>query len=101
MRSIANIPSIDFLHRSPKPRLEPCPRLSEGDQAWTGQCASTNSAAPEVLKIEEADIPEPGPGEVRIAVQAIGLNRADALWRQKLYIEDATLPAGLATRPRA
>jgi NADPH:quinone reductase-like Zn-dependent oxidoreductase len=50
---------------------------------------------PEVLKIEEADIPEPGPGEVRIAVQAIGLNRADALWRQKLYIEDATLPAGL------
>jgi NADPH:quinone reductase-like Zn-dependent oxidoreductase len=50
---------------------------------------------PEVLKIEEADTPGPGPGEVRITVQAIGLNRADALWRQKLYIEDATLPAGL------
>lgn len=50
---------------------------------------------PEVLKIERARTPEPGPGEVRIAVQAIGLNRADALWRQKLYIEDAALPAGL------
>ncbi|MDQ0035628.1 NADPH:quinone reductase-like Zn-dependent oxidoreductase [Variovorax boronicumulans] len=49
----------------------------------------------EVLKIEEAGTPAPGPGEVRVAVQAIGLNRADALWRENLYIEDATLPAGL------
>ncbi|ADU36785.1 zinc-dependent alcohol dehydrogenase family protein [Variovorax paradoxus] len=49
----------------------------------------------EVLKIEEAGTPVPGPGEVRVAVQAIGLNRADALWRENLYIEDATLPAGL------
>ncbi|MET3496662.1 zinc-dependent alcohol dehydrogenase family protein [Variovorax boronicumulans] len=49
----------------------------------------------DVLKVEQAATPAPGPGEVRIAVQAIGLNRADALWRQKLYIEDATLPAGL------
>jgi NADPH:quinone reductase-like Zn-dependent oxidoreductase len=51
--------------------------------------------AAEVLTIEQAETPEPGPGEVRIAVQAIGLNRADALWRQNMYIEDATLPAGL------
>jgi len=49
----------------------------------------------EVLKLDEVAVPAPGIGEVRIAVQAIGLNRADALWRENLYIEDATLPAGL------
>jgi NADPH:quinone reductase-like Zn-dependent oxidoreductase len=49
----------------------------------------------EVLQLEEAPTPAPGAGEVRIAVQAIGLNRADALWRENLYIEEATLPAGL------
>lgn len=49
----------------------------------------------EVLKLEEVATPAPGAGEVRVAVQAIGLNRADALWRENLYIEDATLPAGL------
>jgi NADPH:quinone reductase-like Zn-dependent oxidoreductase len=49
----------------------------------------------DVLKIEQAETPAPGAGEVRIAVQANGLNRADALWREKMYIEDAELPAGL------
>lgn len=49
----------------------------------------------DVLKIEQGETPAPGAGEVRIAVQAIGLNRADALWREKMYIEDAMLPAGL------
>lgn len=49
----------------------------------------------DVLKIERGETPAPAAGEVRIAVQAIGLNRADALWRENMYIEDATLPAGL------
>ncbi len=49
----------------------------------------------DVLKVEQVATPAPGAGEVRIAVQAIGLNWADTLWRQNLYIEDATLPAGL------
>ncbi|MDH6165982.1 NADPH:quinone reductase-like Zn-dependent oxidoreductase [Variovorax boronicumulans] len=49
----------------------------------------------DVLKVEEVPTPAPGTGEVRIAVEAVGLNRADALWRENLYIEDATLPAGL------
>ena len=31
---------------------------------------------PEVLKIEELPIAEPGKGEVRLRVKAIGLNRA-------------------------
>jgi NADPH:quinone reductase-like Zn-dependent oxidoreductase len=48
-----------------------------------------------VLRLEQVTTPEPGAGEVRIAVQAVGLNWADALWRRNAYIEDATLPAGL------
>jgi len=49
----------------------------------------------DVLRVEQVAVPEPGAGEVRIAVQAIGVNRADALWRMNSYIEDATLPSGL------
>ncbi len=50
---------------------------------------------PEVLGTETLPVPEPAAGEVRIAVQAIGLNWADVLWRRRLYIEDAQLPSGL------
>jgi NADPH:quinone reductase-like Zn-dependent oxidoreductase len=50
---------------------------------------------PEVLALEDMPVPVPGPGEVRIAVHAVGLNWADVLWRRRLYIEDAQLPSGL------
>lgn len=50
---------------------------------------------PEVLRIETADIRPPGPGEVQIRVRALGLNRADAMWRSGAYIQAATLPSGL------
>lgn len=49
----------------------------------------------EVLRIVECAARRPGPCEVRIATHAIGLNRADVLWREHLYIEEAALPAGL------
>ncbi len=50
---------------------------------------------PEVLRIENIDIPVPGKGEVQIRVKALGLNRAEALLRQGSYIETPTLPSGL------
>lgn len=50
---------------------------------------------PEVLCIETADPPGPGPDEVRIRVKALGLNRAEALLRRGTYIEAPTLPSGL------
>jgi NADPH:quinone reductase-like Zn-dependent oxidoreductase len=37
------------------------------------------------LKLETAPVPEPGPGEVRIDVRAIGVNYADAVVRMGLY----------------
>jgi len=40
---------------------------------------------PEVLRVAERDVPEPGPGEVRIRVAAAGVNRPDLLQRQGRY----------------
>ena len=51
--------------------------------------------APDVLRIEQVPTPVPGPGEVLLAVEAIGVNRAEALWRMNQYVEEAKLPAGL------
>jgi len=50
---------------------------------------------PEVLEIEDVEVPPAGPGEIRIRTKALGLNRAEALLRRGLYIEAATLPSGL------
>ncbi|TCK22529.1 zinc-dependent alcohol dehydrogenase family protein [Pseudonocardia endophytica] len=52
---------------------------------------------PEVLRIEDLPVRAPGPGEVRIRVDAIGLNRAEVNFRRGTYVEDARLPAGLGT----
>jgi NADPH:quinone reductase-like Zn-dependent oxidoreductase len=50
---------------------------------------------PEVLKIQEEPIPEPGKGEVRLRVKAIGLNRAEVMFRRGRYLESPGLPAKL------
>ena len=50
---------------------------------------------PEVLSIDEVEVPAPGRGEVRIRVKALGLNRAEAMLRSGQYIETATFPSGL------
>ncbi|RMI42224.1 NADPH:quinone reductase [Actinomadura harenae] len=42
---------------------------------------------PEVMRLQDVEIGDPGPGEVRIRVDAIGLNRAEALFRSGQYIE--------------
>ena len=38
---------------------------------------------PEVLAIEQADIPVPGPGQVLIRTEAIGANYVDVLLRRE------------------
>jgi NADPH:quinone reductase len=50
---------------------------------------------PEVLQIDRLDVPPPGNGEVQIAVKALGLNRAEAMFRRGQYLEDPKLPARL------
>lgn len=48
---------------------------------------------PEVLKFEVAPLQAPGKGEVRLRVQAAGLNRAEALFTRGQYLEQPKLPA--------
>ncbi|SFK77757.1 NADPH:quinone reductase [Geodermatophilus ruber] len=55
------------------------------------------TGGPEVLRYEEVTLRAPGPGEVRIRVDAIGLNRAEVNFRRGTYIEQPVLPAGLGT----
>ncbi len=55
----------------------------------------TQAGGPEVLEFIEIEVPAPGPREVRIRVKAIGINRADSMWRNNKYTEPAKFPAGL------
>jgi NADPH2:quinone reductase len=48
---------------------------------------------PEVMRLEDVDVGDPGPGEVRVRHVAVGLNFADTYFRTGLY--PAPLPAGL------
>lgn len=52
---------------------------------------------PEVLRLEHVAIGEPGPGEVLVRVEAIGLNRSEANFRRGAYPLDLPrqLPSGL------
>src|SRR5690606_7179821 len=47
---------------------------------------------PEVLRIEDIEVGDPGPGEVRIRVAAVGLNRAEAMYRSGRYPIKPELP---------
>ncbi len=48
---------------------------------------------PEQLRIEDLEVGEPGPGEVRIRVETIGLNRSEAMFRAGVYLQVPKLPS--------
>lgn len=48
---------------------------------------------PENLKLEQLPTQEPGKGEVRLRVQASGLNRAESMYYHGIYLEQAQLPS--------
>jgi NADPH:quinone reductase-like Zn-dependent oxidoreductase len=48
---------------------------------------------PEVLRIEEVEVPPPGKGEVQIRIKALGLNRAEVMFRTGTYIYEPRFPA--------
>jgi NADPH:quinone reductase-like Zn-dependent oxidoreductase len=50
---------------------------------------------PECLKIEDVPLQQPGKGEVRLRVKAVGLNRAEALFVRGQYMDQPKLPARL------
>ncbi|MCA8294582.1 quinone oxidoreductase [Burkholderia sp. AU30198] len=51
------------------------------------------TGGPEVLRWEEVEVGDPGPGQVRLRHDAVGLNFADTYFRSGLY--PVPLPAGL------
>ena len=53
------------------------------------------TGGPEVLKIEDLPLAQPGEGEVRLNVEAIGLNRAEVMFRQGQYLDAPKCPSRL------
>lgn len=53
------------------------------------------TGGPDVLKLEDLPLTEPGKGEVRLKVEAIGLNRAEIMLRKGQYLETPQLPSRL------
>jgi NADPH:quinone reductase-like Zn-dependent oxidoreductase len=51
------------------------------------------TGGPEVLRLEELSIGVPGPGEIRVRVQSIGLNRSEAMYRAGKYPVAPKLPS--------
>jgi NADPH2:quinone reductase len=51
------------------------------------------AGGPEVLRLEEQPLMEPGEGEVRLLVQALGLNRAEVMFRAGEYLEEPRFPS--------
>lgn len=49
----------------------------------------------DVLEIKDVIVPVPGPNEVQIAVRAIGINRAEIMYRTGQYVIDPQFPARL------
>jgi NADPH:quinone reductase-like Zn-dependent oxidoreductase len=47
----------------------------------------------EVLQFDEIPLPEPGRGEIRLRVKALGLNRAEIMFRKGQYLEAPVLPS--------
>src|ERR1700741_1894911 len=50
---------------------------------------------PDVLKVEDALLRGPKPGEVVLRMEALGLSRIDALWREGSYFEQPVFPSGI------
>lgn len=48
-----------------------------------------------VLKLEDVDVPPPAANEVQISVRAIGLNRAEVMFRNHAYLQEAIFPSRL------
>jgi NADPH:quinone reductase-like Zn-dependent oxidoreductase len=51
------------------------------------------TGGPEVLQFDELPLPEPANGEVRLRVKAIGLNRAESMFRSGQYLDTPILPS--------
>jgi NADPH:quinone reductase-like Zn-dependent oxidoreductase len=56
------------------------------------QVIITKAGSPDVLQVVQSPTPEPGPGDVRIKVEAIGVNFADIMGRLGIYADAPKIP---------
>jgi NADPH2:quinone reductase len=56
------------------------------------QIVMRRTGGPEVLALEEAAVPAPGPGQILVRVEASGINYADLMQRLGAYVEPTPLP---------
>ncbi len=73
--------------QSPGLRVHPCPEMKAIQICETG--------GPEVLTLAELPIPQPGPGQVLIRVEAVGVNFIEVYFRKGVY--KAPLPMTLGS----
>src|ERR1700684_678740 len=78
------------LQSANSPSSESCQLTNETIMSRT--IKFTKAGGPEVLEFIEMEVPAPGPNEVRINVKAIGINRADSMWRNDKYTEAPIFP---------
>jgi NADPH:quinone reductase-like Zn-dependent oxidoreductase len=62
-------------------------------QALTRVVRFHQTGGPEVLKIEDIPVRAPEAGEMRVRVEAIGLNRAESMYRSGAYLEVPPVPS--------
>jgi NADPH:quinone reductase len=60
--------------------------VSENDQKTMKRVVVDHYGGPDVLRVVEDKIPEPGPGEVRVKVLAAGVSYTDAMLRAGTYL---------------
>lgn len=53
------------------------------------------TGGPEVLRFDDIEVAPPGPGEITLQVKALGLNRAESMFRSGQYLESPMFPARL------
>jgi len=53
----------------------------------------------DVLKIQDLPLQKPRANEARIKVEAIGLNRAEVMFRRGKYLEEPRMPQDWDTKP--
>jgi NADPH:quinone reductase-like Zn-dependent oxidoreductase len=53
------------------------------------------AGGPEVLQIDDIDVPAPKPNEIQLRVKALGINRAEVMYRTNQYVIEPKFPATL------
>jgi len=53
------------------------------------------TGGPDVMQFDDVPVGDPQRGEMRVRIEAIGLNRAEAMFRSGTYLEEPRLPARL------